>query len=231
MWYHVNKIQRTYTTFLTTVGCTYCIEFKNFVFLGHAFEVFDDCCFFLAITSVACISLSLRDDLKGDSHTLTGENSGKEHGNHRKESFPENIIHECSQEESKANPQATERSTTSESCDFDHKDIPTSKILSLSLSSSSLLSSSSETQEKPDNNTEKPQVSLKVQRNECSKDMIVHSVQKVLQEWCTQSTLQFLGCSVQTEARSSFPVQGMGFFLKSTPSCSNQRLKMPSSCF
>ena len=176
---------------------------------------------FLAITWIACLSLFWRDDLKSDSHSLTGENRGKEHGNDREENFTENTVHQCSQEESKTNSQEAERSTTSESCDFDRKDVPTSKILSLSISSSSLSSSSSKTQEKADKKTEKAQVSLKVQRNECTKDLIVHSVRTVLQEWCTQSTLQFLGFSVQTEARSSFSVQGMSFVLKSLPSCSN----------
>ena len=153
--------------------------------------------------------------MKGDSHSLTGEKSDKEHGNDREEHFTENTVHQCRQEESKTNSQETERSTTSESCDFDHKDVPTSKIFSLSLSSSSLSSSSSsKTQEKPDYKTEQAQVSLKVQRNECTKYLIVQSVRKVLQEWCTQSTLQFLGFSVQTDARSSFAVQGMSFFLK-----------------
>ncbi|XP_044172847.1 putative RNA polymerase II subunit B1 CTD phosphatase RPAP2 [Acropora millepora] len=154
-----------------------------------------------------------RNDLKGDSHSITGENSDKEHGNDREENFTENTVHQCRQEESKTNSQEKERSTTSESCDFDHKDVPTSNLLSLSLSSSSLSSSSSssssssKTQEKPDYKTEKAQVTLKLQRNECTKDLIVQSVRKVLQEWCTQSTLQFFGFSVQTDARSSFSVQ------------------------
>ena len=157
--------------------------------------------------------------MKGGSHPVTGEKSDKEHGNDREENFTENTVHQYRQEESRTNPQETERSTTSESCDFDHKDVPTSKILSLSLSSSSSSSpssssSSSKTQEKPDYKTEKAQVSLKVQRNECTKDLMVQSVRKVLQEWCTQSTLQFFGFSVQTDARSSFAVQGMSFFLK-----------------
>ena len=156
--------------------------------------------------------------MKGVSHPVTGEKSDKEHGNDREENFTENTVHQCRQEESKTNSQETERSTTSESCDFDHKDVPTSNLLSLSLSSSSSSlsssSSSSKTQEKPDYKTEKAQVSLKVQRNECTKDLIVQSVRKVLQEWCTQSTLYCLGFSVQTGARSSFAVQGMSFFLE-----------------
>ena len=181
---------------------------------------------FLAITWIGCLSLFWRNDLKGDSHSVTGEKSDKEHGNDREEIFTENTVHQCRQEESKTNSQETERSTTSESCDFDHKDVPTSNLLSLSLSSSSLSSSSSsssssKTQEKPDYKTEKAQVTLKLQRNECTKDLIVQSVRKVLQEWCTQSTLQFLGFSVQTDARSSFSVQGMIFFLKWMHSCSN----------
>ena len=45
MRYRVNKIQRTYTTFLKTVGWPYRIEFKNLVFLGgNAFEVCNDAC-------------------------------------------------------------------------------------------------------------------------------------------------------------------------------------------
>ena len=152
--------------------------------------------------------------MKDDSHSLTEEKSDKEHGNDREVHFTENTVHQCSQEESKTNSQETERSTTSESCDFDHKDVPTSKILSLSLSSSSISSSSSsssKTQEKPDYKTEKAQ---RNERNECTKDLIVQSVRKVLQEWCTQSTLHCLGFSVQTGARSSFAVQGMSFFLE-----------------
>ena len=91
--------------------------------------------------------------------------------------------------------------TKPESGTYDDKDIPTAEVSSLSLSSA---------HGKPESYSNKKHLPSKKDRRQdaskdtCSGDTIVQSVQVVFQEWCTQSTLEYLGLSVKTEAHSSF---------------------------
>ena len=106
--------------------------------------------------------------------------------------------------------------TISESETRDAKDLPTTEVSSLSLSALP-------TQERLKSITDKRHfISTKEMRQDTrketySKDAIVQSVQAVFQEWCTQSTLEWLGFCVNTKVQSSFSeemVKGGYFLLK-----------------
>ena len=82
---------------------------------------------------------------------------------------------------------------------YHDKDIPTVEVSSLSLSSSAA-------HDKHESYSDKRHFTSKkdTSKQTFSRDTIVQSVRVVFQEWCTQSTLEYLGFSVKTEAKSSF---------------------------
>ena len=107
-------------------------------------------------------------------------------------------INECKTTDSSQNSLQEKNS----SCDGENN----SQTASLLLSSSSSLSSSSPNDNKHESNAGKRQFTSKkegrqdIEKESLSRETIVQSVQVVFQEWCTHSTLEYLGLSEKTES-------------------------------
>ena len=154
----------------------------------------------MGLLQLYLVLFSFSEEIIDDCLARSDRDSYKGHQSDSEEEAAENELNKLKFTDGNQDSKETDSILTiPESGTYHDRDIPTVEVSSLSLSSSSA-------HDKPESYSDKRHFTSKkdTSKETYSRDTIVQSVLVVFEEWCTQSTLEYLGFSVKTEAESSF---------------------------